>query len=152
MLPSKAKLPNKTKKPALALANVLITARWTVHEIHIYSIQQKKWTNRKKYMRNSFFFNYNSRIIPEYFQAKIGRNWIRIFRLARKNNILRYIYKKGCIQICVDGAFVYNLPKITCVNDYNLLRLAIFNFLCLHVLWLLTCYFFFFTFPCLHVL
>ena len=151
MLPSKAKLPNKTKKPALALANVLITARWTVHEIHIYSIQQKKWTNRKKYMRNSFFFNYNSRIIQEYFQAKIGRNWIRIFRLARKNNILRYISKKGCIQICVDGAFVYNLPKITCVNVYNLLRLAIFNFPCLHVLWLLTCYFFF-TFPCLHVL
>jgi len=37
-------------------------------------------------MINSFFFYYNSRIIQEYFQAKIGRK-IRIFSLARKNNI-----------------------------------------------------------------
>ena len=35
----------------------------------------------------SFFFNDNSRIIQEYFQAKIGRK-IRIFSLAQKNNIL----------------------------------------------------------------
>ena len=34
---------------------------------------------------------YNSRIIKEYFQAKIGRK-IGIFSLARKNNIL--IFKK----------------------------------------------------------
>ena len=37
---------------------------------------------------------YNSRIIQEYFQAKIGKK-IGIFSLARKNNIL--ILKKGCI-------------------------------------------------------
>ena len=42
---------------------------------------------RKKDMINSFFFSYNSRIIQEYFQAKIGRK-IRIFSLAPKNNIL----------------------------------------------------------------
>ena len=35
----------------------------------------------------SFLFNYNSRLIQEYFQAKIGRK-IRIFSLARRNNIL----------------------------------------------------------------
>ena len=35
----------------------------------------------------SFLFNYNSRSIQEYFQAKIGRK-IRIFSLARRNNIL----------------------------------------------------------------
>ena len=34
-------------------------------------------------MINSFFFNYNSRIIQEYFQAKIGRK-IRIFSLPSK--------------------------------------------------------------------
>ena len=40
-------------------------------------------------MINSFFFNYNSRIIHEYFQAKIGRK-IRILSLARKtNNLMR---------------------------------------------------------------
>ena len=42
---------------------------------------------QKKDMINSFFFSYNSRIIQEYFQAKIGRK-IRIFSLARKNHIL----------------------------------------------------------------
>ena len=61
--------------------------------ISIYSIQPKKNNNKineqtaKKDMINSFFFNYNSRIIHEYFQAKIGGK-IRIFSLARKNNIL----------------------------------------------------------------
>ena len=45
-------------------------------------------------MINSFFFNSISRIIQEYFQAKIGRK-IRIFSLARKNNIL--IYKKSVL-------------------------------------------------------
>ena len=43
-------------------------------------------------MINSFFFSYYSRIIQEYFQAKIGRK-IRMFSLARKDNIL--ISKKG---------------------------------------------------------
>ena len=38
-------------------------------------------------MINSLFFSYNSRIKQEYVQAKIGRK-IRIFSLARKNNIL----------------------------------------------------------------
>ena len=42
-------------------------------------------------MINSFFFNYSSRIIQEYFQAKIGRK-VGILSLARKNNTL--IYKK----------------------------------------------------------
>ena len=59
-LPLTATLPNKTKKPALVIAkcSVLMTIRWTVHEIHIYSIQRKKkkWTNRKKYM--IIFFNF----------------------------------------------------------------------------------------------
>ena len=40
----------------------------------------------QKDMINSFFFNYNSRIIQEYFEAEIGRK-IRIFSLARKNKI-----------------------------------------------------------------
>ena len=63
--------------------------------ICIYSIQPKKNNNKinaqtaKKDVTNSFFFNYNSRIIHEYFQAKIGRK-IRIFSLARKNNILMW--------------------------------------------------------------
>ena len=62
------------------------------HQEPCYSIQQKKkkkkkWTNPKKDTINSFFFNDNSRIIQEYFQAKIGRK-IRIFSLAQKNNIL----------------------------------------------------------------
>ena len=70
-----------------------MTVRLAVHEIHIYSIQPKKNNNKineqnaKKDMINSFFFNYNSRIIHEYFQDKIGRK-IRIFSLAQKNNIL----------------------------------------------------------------
>ena len=37
-------------------------------------------------MINSFFFNSHSRITQEHFQAKIGRK-VRIFSLARKNNI-----------------------------------------------------------------
>ena len=43
LLPPMAKLPNKTKKPALVVAKcpVLMTGRWTIHEIHIYSIQPK---------------------------------------------------------------------------------------------------------------
>ena len=45
-------------------------------------------------MINSFFFNYNSRIIQEYFQAKIGRK-IRIFSLARKKQ--HFYMKKECI-------------------------------------------------------
>ena len=44
-------------------------------------------------MINSFFFNYNSRIKQEYFQAKIGRK-VRILSLARKNNILNYKKKE----------------------------------------------------------
>ena len=44
-------------------------------------------------MINSFFFNDYSKIIHEYFQAKIGRK-MRIFRLARKNNILIYTDKR----------------------------------------------------------
>ena len=40
-------------------------------------------------MINSFFFNHNSRIIQEYFQAKIGRK-VSILSVARKNNILNY--------------------------------------------------------------
>ena len=87
----------------IAKCSVLMTVRWTVHEIHIYSIQRKNNSNNnnnnnnneqtaKKDMINSFFFNYNSRIIQEYFQAKISRK-IRIFSLARKNKIL--IWKKS---------------------------------------------------------
>ena len=43
---SHGKTPNKTKKPALVIAkwSVLMTVRLTVHEIHIYSRQEKKWT------------------------------------------------------------------------------------------------------------
>ena len=48
----------------------------------------------QKDMINYFFFNYISRIIQEYFQAKIGRK-IRIFSLARKKQ-LSYM-KKECI-------------------------------------------------------
>ena len=98
LLPPTVKLSNKTKKPTLVITkcSVLMTVRWTVHEVHIYSIQQqKKWTNRKKNMISSFFVNSISRIIQEYFQAKIGRK-MRLFSLARKNNIL--IYKKECIS------------------------------------------------------
>ena len=97
LLPPTAKLSNKTKKPALVIAkcSVLMTVRWTVHEIYISIVyNQKQWTNRKRDMINSFFFNSISRIIQEYFQAKIGRK-IRIFSLARKNNIL--IYKKSVL-------------------------------------------------------
>ena len=56
-----------------------MTVRCTVHEIHICSIQPKKNNNKineqtaKKNMINSFFFKYNSTIIHEYFQTKIGR-------------------------------------------------------------------------------
>ena len=84
----------------IAKCSVLMTVRWTVHEIHIYSIQPKKNNNKineqtaKKDMINSFFFNYNSRIIREYFQAKIGRK-IRIFTLARKKQ--HSYMKKECI-------------------------------------------------------
>ena len=48
-------------------------------------------------MINSFFFNYYSKIIHEYFQAKIGRK-MRIFRLARKNNILIYTDKRVYLE------------------------------------------------------
>ena len=47
-------------------------------------------------MINSFFFNSISRIIQEYFQAKIGRK-LRIFSLGRKNNIL--IHKKKSVLV-----------------------------------------------------
>ena len=43
-------------------------------------------TNPTKYMINYFFFNYDLRIIKEYFQAKISI--LRIFSLGRKNDIL----------------------------------------------------------------
>ena len=49
-------------------------------------------------MINSFFFNYNSRIKQEYFQAKIGRK-VRILSLARKNNILNYKKKSVSAKI-----------------------------------------------------
>ena len=39
-------------------------------------------------MINYFSFNYNSRIIQEYFQAKIGKK-VRTFSLAQKDNIRR---------------------------------------------------------------
>ena len=50
---------------------------------------KKKKTHKieQRDMINSFFFNYNSRMIQEYFQAKIGRK-IRMFSQARKHNIL----------------------------------------------------------------
>ena len=51
---------------------------------------------RKKDMINSFFFSYNSRIIQEYFQAKIGRK-IRIFSLAQKN-----VYKTWSVLCTVN--------------------------------------------------
>ena len=60
--------------------------------IAIIIIVIKNEQTAKKDMINSFFFNYNSRIIQEYFQAKIGRK-IRIFSLARKNNI--FILRKS---------------------------------------------------------
>ena len=44
---------------------------------------------RKGYDKFFLFFNYYSRIIHEYFQDKFGRK-MRIFSLARKNNILIY--------------------------------------------------------------
>ena len=53
----------------------------------IDSKKKKKHKIEKRDMINSFFFNYNSRMIQEYFQAKIGRK-IRIFSQARKHNIL----------------------------------------------------------------
>ena len=49
-------------------------------------------------MINSFFFNYNSRIKQEYFQAKIGRK-VRILSLARRNNILNYKKKSVSAKI-----------------------------------------------------
>ena len=108
------KLPNKTKKPALVIANcsVLTTVRWTVNEIHIYSVQQeKKWTNRKKYMINYFSFNYNSRIIQEYFQAKIGKK-VRTFSLAQKNNI--FIVKKSLMFFFLSSGRLYIAWRILC--------------------------------------
>ena len=39
---------------------------------YLWNTAKKKWTNRKKDIINSFFFNYNSRIIQEHFQAEIG--------------------------------------------------------------------------------
>ena len=70
LLPSTAKILNKTKKPALVVAKcpvlpVLMTVRWTIHEIHIYSIQPKKTktktktkTNRKKDMIYTYIYIY----------------------------------------------------------------------------------------------
>ena len=55
---------------------------------------KKNEQTAKKDMRHSFFFNYNSRIIQEYFQIKIGRK-IRIFSLARKKQ--HFYMKKECI-------------------------------------------------------
>ena len=62
--------------------------------IAIIIIIKKNEQTAKKDMINSFFFNYNSRIIQEYFQAKIGRK-IRIFSLARKKQ--HSYMKKECI-------------------------------------------------------
>ena len=62
--------------------------------IAIIIIIIKNEQTAKKDMINSFFFNYNSRIIQEYFQAKIGRK-IRIFSLARKKQ--HFYMKKECI-------------------------------------------------------
>ena len=53
----------------------------------VYGKEKKKNKPGKKDMINSVFFNYTSRIIQEYFQAKVVRK-IRIFSLARKNSIL----------------------------------------------------------------
>ena len=39
---------------------------------YLWNTVKKKWTNRKKDIINSSFFNYNSRIVQEHFQAKIG--------------------------------------------------------------------------------
>ena len=55
--------------------------------ISIIDSKKKKHKIEKRDMINSFFFNYNLRMIQEYFQAKIGRK-IRIFSQARKHNIL----------------------------------------------------------------
>ena len=74
-----------------------MTVRWTVHVIHMLSIQHKrhklnltaKTYYDKFFLFNSFsfFISYNLRIIQEYFQPKLGRK-IRIFSLGRKNDIL----------------------------------------------------------------
>ena len=39
---------------------------------YLWNTVKKKWANRKKDIINSSFFNYNSRIIQEHFQAEIG--------------------------------------------------------------------------------
>ena len=48
-------------------------------------------TNPTKYMINYFFFNYNLRIIQEYFQAKISI--LRMLSLGRETDTL-LIYKR----------------------------------------------------------
>ena len=88
-----------------------MTVRWTVHVIHMLSIQHKthklnltaKTYYDKFFLFNSFFFfiSYNLRIIQEYFQPKLGRKII-IFSLVRKNNILikkRVYMYEGCLRI-----------------------------------------------------
>ena len=50
----------------------------------VYS-EKKKWTNRKKDMISSFVFNYNSRIIQEHFQAKIGNFQCNVCLKKNKN-------------------------------------------------------------------
>ena len=87
LLPSTAKLPNKTKKPALVVAKcpVLMTVRWTIHEIHIYSIQPKQKQKQKQTEKRIWYVYIFSIIIQECYK-NIQPS------LARKNNI--FIYKK----------------------------------------------------------
>ena len=72
---------------------------------------------------------YNSRIIQEYFQAKIGRK-IGIFSLARKNNIL--ILKKGCIFSWQFKISRFHLLILINVTIYTFLR---YDFLASSIFW-----------------
>ena len=63
-------------------------------------------------MINSFFFNYNLRMIQEYFQAKIGRK-IRIFSQARKHNIKTRVYVKNALkQPSPILSYLYDIPLL----------------------------------------
>ena len=90
LLPPTAKILNKTKKPALVVAKcpvlpVLMTVRWTIHEIHIYSIQPKQKQKQKQTEKRIWYVYIFSIIIQECYK-NIQPS------LARKNNI--FIYKK----------------------------------------------------------
>ena len=97
---------NYPTKRKILHCSTLMTVRWTVHVTHMYSTSTQHKRHKlnltaKKYSFLFFLFlfiSYNSRLIQEYFQPKIGRK-IRIFSLGRKNNILAK--KKSVYRTCL---------------------------------------------------